>query len=273
MDPLADHPNQIDKSPYAYAWNNPVLLTDPDGRCPICPFLAKGLTGAAVDYMLQGAFNYAGGMSMGDAFSSSNIDISDVALSGVQGALPWSVPGGKYGKAAGAAVADVMFNYAKAIANGEDYSMEQMGQDFLIGFAAQLGSEKVGELFGDKIDNLTKFSPINPGPLPEAIAKTFRSATYTENVSDGTTTLYRVYGGKAGELGSYWTRTKPSGPVQSIIDSALDPSWGNTATKTTSITLPKGTKFYEGVAARQGGLVGGGNQVYIPKVNPSWINK
>lgn len=39
MDPLADHPNQVDKSPYAYAWNNPVNLTDPDGRCPLCPWL------------------------------------------------------------------------------------------------------------------------------------------------------------------------------------------------------------------------------------------
>jgi len=38
-DPLADHPNQVDKSPYQYAWNNPVLFTDPDGRCPFCPWL------------------------------------------------------------------------------------------------------------------------------------------------------------------------------------------------------------------------------------------
>ena len=37
VDPLADHPNQVDKSPYAYAWNNPINLTDPDGRCPDCP--------------------------------------------------------------------------------------------------------------------------------------------------------------------------------------------------------------------------------------------
>lgn len=37
VDPLADHPNQIGMSPYAYAWNNPVNLTDPDGRCPDCP--------------------------------------------------------------------------------------------------------------------------------------------------------------------------------------------------------------------------------------------
>lgn len=36
VDPLGEHPNQVDKSPYAYAWNNPVLLDDPDGRCPRC---------------------------------------------------------------------------------------------------------------------------------------------------------------------------------------------------------------------------------------------
>jgi len=31
--------------------------------------------------------------------------------------------------------------------------------------------------------------------------------------------------------------------------------------------------IYEGAAAAQGGLVGGGNQVYIPKVDPSWVVK
>jgi hypothetical protein len=37
VDPLADHPNQVDKSPYAYAWNNQIFYNDPDGRCPTCP--------------------------------------------------------------------------------------------------------------------------------------------------------------------------------------------------------------------------------------------
>lgn len=31
IDPLADEPTQIDKSPYAYVWNNPVKMIDPTG--------------------------------------------------------------------------------------------------------------------------------------------------------------------------------------------------------------------------------------------------
>ncbi|MEL6834724.1 MAG: RHS repeat-associated core domain-containing protein, partial [Bacteroidota bacterium] len=36
VDPLAGHHDQVGRSPYGYAWNNPVLLTDPDGKCPDC---------------------------------------------------------------------------------------------------------------------------------------------------------------------------------------------------------------------------------------------
>lgn len=52
VDALSDHPNQIDKSPYAYGWNNPVNLTDPDGNCPVCPpifwYVARYVITAAV---------------------------------------------------------------------------------------------------------------------------------------------------------------------------------------------------------------------------------
>jgi RHS repeat-associated protein len=116
-----------------------------------------------------------------------------------------------------------------------------------------------------------KFSPLVRGPLPQAVASTFRSGTYTEVVLQETTTLYRVYGGNAGKIGSYWSRTNPSGPLQSVIDSALARGWGNTAEKVATAQVPAGTKIYEGVAARQGGLAGGGNQVYIPKVDPTWV--
>jgi filamentous hemagglutinin len=61
--------------------------------------------------------------------------------------------------------------------------------------------------------------------------------------------------------------------MQSIIDNALDRKWGNTATKVVKIKVPKGTEIFEGVAASQGGLVGGGNQVWIKNVNPKWKTK
>ena len=156
VDPLADQDPQENYSPYQYAYNNPVSYNDPYGDCPICPLLAKGASGAAVDYFLQGAFNYIGGMEIGEAFHPDNVDKTDVLVSGLTGMLPWSVPGGKYGKAAASAIGDVVINSLKAVANGEEYSLEQAGQDFLIGFIAELGSEQVAELFGDKVKKITK---------------------------------------------------------------------------------------------------------------------
>lgn len=106
----------------------------------------------------------------------------------------------------------------------------------------------------------------------------FRGGSHLERVVDEPVTLYRVYGGKAGELGPYWSRTKPTGPLQSRLDSALLSEWGNTADSVVAIRVPKGTTIFEGHAATQLGdlkpfetIIGGGNQVYIPRVNPDWI--
>lgn len=112
---------------------------------------------------------------------------------------------------------------------------------------------------------------MNPGPLPGAIANTFRSGSYTAVTIEEATILYRVHGGTAGPLGGFWTRTRPTGPVQSVVDLALNPAWGGTAAELTTIAVPRGTTIYEGAAAAQGGLVGGGSQVFIPNVDPSWV--
>ena len=137
-----------------------------------------------------------------------------------------------------------------------------------------------------KVDDVVKFSKnsdkiavgvtnsynaIKKGPLPEALAKTFRSGSYSEVILESDTVLYRVYGGNSGKFGQFWTRTKPLGPLQSQIDLALKPEWGNTAENIVSIKVPKGTTIFEGVAESQGyGLVGGGNQIIIPKVDQNW---
>lgn len=121
-----------------------------------------------------------------------------------------------------------------------------------------------------------RYGPHNPGPLDDAIASTFRSSSYTASELSRATTLYRVYGGQAGKLGSYWSRTKPSGPLQSQLDSALNPAWGNSASNVATIRVPSGTTIYEGAAASQpiaggGSLLGGGSQVFIPRVSGSWL--
>ncbi|VVM21872.1 hypothetical protein BSPWISOXPB_992 [uncultured Gammaproteobacteria bacterium] len=59
--------------------------------------------------------------------------------------------------------------------------------------------------------------------------------------------------------------------MASVIDSSLDQNWGNTATKIVKLKIPKGIKLYEGVAAPQKGLVGGGNQIYLPKIDKNWV--
>jgi hypothetical protein len=115
------------------------------------------------------------------------------------------------------------------------------------------------------------WTPLNgPGPLGPERAATFRGSTYTEKILQKDLILYRAYGSKAGELGKYWTREKPRGAYQTAIDSAIDPKWGNTLDEVSTIRVPKGTKIYEGYASSQGGLIGGGNQIVIEKVDPLW---
>lgn len=87
--------------------------------------------------------------------------------------------------------------------------------------------------------------------------------------------LYRAIGDNGYPAGGFWTRTEPRGPLQSVIDSALDQNWGNTATRIVRMEVPAGTTIFEGVADPQRGLVGGGSQIYFDmSVNPlrkEWI--
>jgi RHS repeat-associated protein len=130
--------------------------------------------------------------------------------------------------------------------------------------------------YGDEVAGVVRHSPVNPGPLADEIAATFRGGSYSSITLSTDVVLYRSWGGRAGELGQYWTRTRPTGPLQSQLDSALDPAWGNTAERVAVIRVPAGTTIYQGAAAPQriaggGSLLGGGSQVFIPHVDPSWL--
>ena len=59
---------------------------------------------------------------------------------------------------------------------------------------------------------------------------------------------YRVFGTE-GKIGKYWSRVKPTGPLQAQLDAALLPEWGNTAANWAEVTIPDGTKIYEGTVS------------------------
>ncbi|MDY3538318.1 hypothetical protein PG275_09925 [Riemerella anatipestifer] len=76
--------NPDNLSVYSYSHDNPVMLSDPDGRCPTC--LVGAIVGAATDYGIQVASNYISGKRGVDAWTD-NISLSSIALSAAEGAL------------------------------------------------------------------------------------------------------------------------------------------------------------------------------------------
>jgi RHS repeat-associated protein len=103
VDPLADQDDQIDKSVFAYAWNDPINLVDPDGQNPIAGLLGAGLgavIGAAVeagtqivkegkvsDWKAVGGAALQGGITGGIAGLTSGASLlTSVAVSGVANA-------------------------------------------------------------------------------------------------------------------------------------------------------------------------------------------
>jgi len=87
VDPLADHPNQVDKSPYAAMWNNPIRFNDPDGRCVSCPpgvkdEMRKSIPGYA--YLPSGEVSQM--IDKGIHLLSSSFDYSIGATATVYGA-------------------------------------------------------------------------------------------------------------------------------------------------------------------------------------------
>ena len=89
-----------------------------------------------------------------------------------------------------------------------------------------------------------RFSPIEPGSLNEQTALTFASATYDEiTIPPGyDLTVNRVWGGKAEKVGRYMSDVPQNGGMQSQLDLALNPAWGNTAGNISSVVIPGGQK-------------------------------
>ncbi len=122
---------------------------------------------------------------------------------------------------------------------------------------------------------VANYNPLNPRPLEEVVVNSFRSATYSEIVLEEDLILYRVYGGKAAADKPYWTMTKPSGPLQAVIDSALKRIWEIRLKKLLQFEYQKVRQSTKDIRHHRKGFSGGGggDQIYIflKEVDPSWF--
>lgn len=256
--PFADFADPQTLNLYAYTRNNPLRHRDADGHCcrENLEFFKQEMAG------------------VWDTTGAGFVDIGRQVLSGqvIDNVRETYLSGNIAGKL-GTAAAEFGSQMKHMVTAASEGDPRAIGQIAGLVISAKVSSSLKGRLSSPApAGKPVSWNPISgPGPLGEAVAKTFRGATYTESITSEPTNLYRVWGGEAGQMGSYWTRVKPTGPLQATFDSALNPEWGNTATNVANIRVPAGTKIYEGTAASQGALFGGGNQVYIPRVDPSWI--
>jgi RHS repeat-associated protein len=277
---------------YSYALNDPVNLVDPTGEwvhVAIGGGVGAGISTAV--YLIstpRNQWTWGGGLRAG----ATGAIVGAVGAATFGASMPATL-GGAVIRGAAAGLTTTLagdltdsafdqklrfsspFTYARNAAIGGALSTIAYGVGRAIQHYRSTNVPNSQAIAGSGASNtagsIVRYGPMNPGPLPDSVTNTFRSGSYTANTLSQPTTLYRVHGGSAGPLGNFWTRTPPAGPLQAKIDLAIRPEWGNTATQVTRITVPPGTTIFEGAAASQGGLVGGGNQVFIPRVDPSWV--
>ncbi|MGS2764552.1 DUF6443 domain-containing protein [Sinomicrobium sp. M5D2P9] len=146
IDPKSDDILQVDLTPYNYSWNNPVNISDPDGKCPMC---WGAVIGFVVEYGTQVTTNLIEGQELGEALT--NIDGSKLAVATVTGA---ATAGLSTIKVVGAAAKVYKATAVTSTAAGGNIINQYMDGRSTVD-AIELGIEIVGE-------NI---------PLPKSVAK------------------------------------------------------------------------------------------------------
>lgn len=103
-------------------------------------------------------------------------------------------------------------------------------------------------------------------PLPANIAVTFLGSKCREVLLQEPRAYYRYYSSSTNKFGRYLTTDRYTSNVQIIRNLALKQEWGNQATMMLTVTVPAGTKVYEGIVAPQipaSCYPGGGQQTFI----------
>ena len=277
---LMDASDPLSLNLYAYCCNNPVMYVDLTGNWPTFAQIATAVAVVAVGAVLVAATIASAGTvgAVAGAAAATYFGVSATTAAAVTTAATV----GTYAVAAG-----IGATYASDA--GEILTGHNVIRDDLMGSnqqaydavrtglnVAAVGATYIGDAY--RITYPPKhYTAVDDAPLEKDVADNFEGGSYTQIVLPKRTVFYRVYGGEAKQVGRYMTRVRQNGGLQSQIDLALNPKWGNTAEHVTKVVVPKGTFIYEGKAALQpindgtGMLIGGGNQVYIREVEGKWF--
>jgi RHS repeat-associated protein len=165
--------NPRNLSSYAYCYQSPVKLKDPDGENPIL----GAILGATVDYGIQVASNYANGARGADAFTK-NINVSSIVLAGVEGGLTSgaSIVRKLAVKSAVIVANNIVEGKTNAKSGEFEFSVEtnvkNIYKNIAIDAATEVIGGKIGKYAGGKA---SKIIDINSGAIAKNTKKVLRS--------------------------------------------------------------------------------------------------
>ncbi len=159
IDPLCEKYYSI--SPYAYCGNNPVNLTDPDGKDPV----TGAIIGGAIELGSQLIEKYDVNESVWTNLSQ-NVNWTGVAIATGEGALTSGVSAlkGIGSKMVISAVSSGMKEVSEQVHNGEDVNYVTVAVQSLAGAASTYG---VGRYANNKTD--IKFKNVKAKPTDKAV--------------------------------------------------------------------------------------------------------
>ncbi|MDY7224622.1 ribonuclease YeeF family protein [Halalkalibacterium halodurans] len=131
--------------------------------------------------------------------------------------------------------------------------------------------------YSTAIDN--KVTIIDKAELPGWIQTSYTDGVYRTVITNEPITVYRSFGGRTDAGGAFVTTQPSVNRIQTKIDSALKPEWGNTRMYEAVIVIPEGQVLNIGKIEKQytktGTLLdGGSDQILLPQDWPlEWITE
>jgi RHS repeat-associated protein len=142
VDPKPDEDNQQFLSTYQFAFNNPELYNDPNGKCPTC--IIGAFLGAAIDYGTQVVANRLEGKTWSE--SLTQVNGGSIFISAVAGAAS----GGLSAFTPKTAAAKVLVKVAATGIDATESALKQLNESGTVSLTQTLSDVVVNKI-GDKL--------------------------------------------------------------------------------------------------------------------------